>query len=84
MTNPEIWSTVFKSTTAARVMIQPAEEAAIQAASKEVPQKRKGTRVRAAIQDRNSRDGGGVAVSRFARIPQKRGAPIFACVSTAI
>ena len=34
--------------------------------------KRKGARVRAAKKGRNSRDGGGAAVPRFARVPQKK------------
>jgi hypothetical protein len=34
-------------------------------------QKRKGARVRAAINGTNSRDGGGAAEPRFARVPQK-------------
>jgi hypothetical protein len=36
-----------------------------------VPEKRKGARVRAAIQDRTSRDRGGAAAHRFARFPQE-------------
>ena len=37
----------------------------------QVPQERKGARVRAAIQDRTSRDCGGAAGHRFARVPQR-------------